>query len=190
MFRTFLLSAPLIALAGFAQAVDAPPAMKAFVESDVMNWSQDALVIDAINAQNAETAGASEAQILEWDTTWREQVGQPDQPFIGEVMGNDLSAFLAQQVEASGGRITEIFVMDALGLNVAASNVTSDYWQGDEDKYAKSYGMGAGAIFVDEIEFDESSQTYQGQISVSLTDPATGAVVGAMTVGLNAEAFF
>lgn len=190
MFRTFLLSAPLIALASLAQAVDAPPAMKAFVETDIMSWSQSALVIDAINAQNIETAGSSEAQILEWDTAWRAQVGQADQPLISSVMGRDLSAFLKQQVEASGGRITEIFVMDALGLNVAASDITSDYWQGDEDKYSKTYSMGAGAIFVDQIEFDESSQTYQGQISVSLTDPASGQVIGAMTIGLNAEAFF
>ncbi len=80
--------------------------------------------------------------------------------------------------------------MDALGLNVAASGVTSDYWQGDEDKYSKSYGAGPGAVFVDAIEFDESSQSYQGQVSFSLTDPVTGQMIGAVTVGLNAEAFF
>lgn len=105
-------------------------------------------------------------------------------------MGRDLSAFLSDQVAASGGRINEIFVMDALGLNVAASDVTSDYWQGDEDKYTKTFGVGSGAMFVDAIEFDESAQSYQGQISISLTDPASGQVVGAMTIGLNAEAFF
>ena len=147
-------------------------------------------MIEAVNAQNTQTAGSSEVQILEWDTQWRAEVGQASQPLISEVMGRDLSGFLSEQVAASGGRITEIFVMDALGLNVAASSVTSDYWQGDEAKYKKSFGVGAGAVFVDAVEFDESAQTYQGQISISLTDPATGAVVGAMTIGLNAEAFF
>jgi len=73
---------------------------------------------------------------------------------------------------------------------VVAGSVTSDYWQGGEAKYKQSFGVGAGAVFVDAVEFDESAQTYQGQISISLTDPATGAVVGAMTIGLNAEAFF
>ena len=147
-------------------------------------------MIEAVNAQNTQTAGSSEVQILEWDTQWRAEVGQASQPLISEVMGRDLSGFLSEQVAASGGRITEIFVMDALGLNVAASSVTSDYWQGDEAKYKKGFGVGAGAVFVDAVEFDESAQTYQGQISISLTDPATGAVVGAMTIGLNAEAFF
>lgn len=190
MFRSLFLSAPLVAAASLAQAVDAPPAMRAFVESDIMSWAMSPQVISAVNAQNMETAGTSEAQIIEWDNAWRAQVGQSDQPLISDVMGRDLSKFLMEQVSASGGRITEIFVMDALGLNVAASGVTSDYWQGDEAKYKKSYGAGSGAVFVDAVEFDESSQSYQGQISISLTDPATGDVVGAMTVGLNAEAFF
>ena len=166
MFRSLLLSAPLIAAASFAQAVDAPPAMRAFVESDVIEWAQGALVIDAVNAQNAKTEGSSEAQILEWDTAWRAQVGQADQPLIAEIMGRNLSKFLAGKVAASGGRITEIFVMDALGLNVTAGDVTSDYyWQGDEAKYAESYGAGSGAVFVDDVEFDESAQSYQGQIA-------------------------
>lgn len=190
MFRTILLSAPLVVAASLAQAVDAPPAMRAFVEADIMSWAQSAQVIDAINSQNAETAGSSEAQIIEWDTTWRAQVGQSDQPLISDVMGRDLSTFLGEQVEASGGRITEIFVMDAVGLNVAASDVTSDYWQGDEAKFTETYGAGSGAVFVDAIEFDESTQSYQGQISVTLSDPATGEAIGAMTIGLNAEAFF
>lgn len=190
MFRTLILSAPLVVAATFAQAVDAPPAMRAFVESNIMSWAGSAQVIDVVIAQNTQTSGASEAQILEWDKAWRAQVGQTHQPLIGEVMGRDLSMFLSEQVAAPSGRITEIFVMDALGLNVAASDVTSDYWQGDEAKYTKTYGEGAGAVFVDAIEFDESAQSYQGQISISLTDPATGEVVGAMTIGLNAEAFF
>ncbi|WP_300030342.1 hypothetical protein [uncultured Roseobacter sp.] len=190
MFRKIILSAPLVIAASMAQAVDAPPAMRTFVDSNVMEWAMSPEVISAVVAQNAETAGASADQITAWDTAWRAEVGQSDQPLISEVMGRELSAMLKQKVAESGGRITEIFVMDALGLNVAASDVTSDYWQGDEAKYSKSYGAGSGAVFVDAVEFDESSQSYQGQISVSLTDPATGELVGAMTIGLNAEAFF
>lgn len=190
MFRTIVLSSPMVLAASLANAVEAPPAMRAFVESNVMSWAHSAQVIDAVTAQNQQTAGSSEAQILEWDAAWRAQVGQGDQPLISEVMGRSLSTFLGDQVEASGGRITEIFVMDALGLNVAASDVTSDYWQGDEAKYSESFGAGSGTIFVDAVEFDESSQSYQGQISVTLTDPATGEPIGAMTIGLNADAFF
>ena len=67
MYRTLLLSAPLALAASLAQAVDAPPAMRAFVESDIMSWASSAQVIAAITEQNAETAGMSQAQIIEWD---------------------------------------------------------------------------------------------------------------------------
>ena len=87
MFRNLILSAPLLVAASIAQAVDAPPAMRAFVESDVMGWANSAQVIDAINAQNTQTAGASEAQIIEWDNDWRSQVGQSDQPLISDSHG-------------------------------------------------------------------------------------------------------
>jgi len=190
MYRTLTLSAPLALAGSLAQAVDAPPAMRAFVETDIMSWANSARVISAVMDQNAKTAGMSEVQIIAWDNQWRGEVGQAEQPTISEVMGHSLSAFLSEQVSASNGRITEIFVMDSVGLNVAASDVTSDYWQGDEDKFQKTYLAGPNAVFVDIIEFDESAQSYQCQISISLTDPATGQAVGAMTIGLNAEAFF
>ena len=86
-----------------------------------------------------------------------------------------------------GGQVLEIFVMDNRGLNVAQSDVTSDYWQGDEAKWKKTYSVGPDAVFVDEVELDESSQTFQAQISMSIKDPATNAVIGAITVGVNVD---
>src|SRR3546814_10480376 len=89
---------------------------------------------------------------------------------IDAVMGSSLSKYLRQQQEATQGTATEIFVMDNRGLNVGQSEVTSDYWQGDEAKFQKSYEAGADAIFVDEVEMDESTQTFQSQVSMSFID--------------------
>ena len=75
--------------------------------------------------------------------------------------------------------------MDGKGLNVGQSDVTSDYWQGDEDKWQKTFLAGAGAVHVSEVEFDESSQTYQSQFSMPIVDPATSTVIGAVTVGVD-----
>ena len=96
----------------------------------------------------------------------------------------DVLALVEAQAQ-SGGLFTEIFVMDARGLNVAQSTVTSDYWQGDEDKFTLSFGAGADAIHLGEIEQDESTQTFQSQVSVAVVDPATGAVIGAITAGVD-----
>ena len=68
--------------------------------------------------------------------------------------------------------------MDMKGLNVGQSDVTSDYWQGDEAKWQKTYGVGPSAVLIDEVEFDDSSQTYQSQVSIAVV---------AVTVGVNVE---
>ncbi|MFD2854813.1 hypothetical protein ACFSZS_08595 [Seohaeicola zhoushanensis] len=78
--------------------------------------------------------------------------------------------------------------MDNRGMNVAVSDVTSDFWQGDEAKFQQTFPRGPAALHVSEVELDESSQIYQAQVSFTVTD-AQGAPVGAVTIGLNAEAF-
>ena len=49
---------------------------------------------------------------------------------------------------------------------------------------------GAEAENVWEVECDESAQTDQRQGAMSVTDPASGAGIGAVTFGLDAQAFF
>lgn len=77
--------------------------------------------------------------------------------------------------------------MDAKGLNVGQSDVTSDYMQGDEDKWQKTYPVGPDAVFIDEVEFDDSSGQFQSQANATVTDPATGQAIGAITLGINVE---
>ena len=66
----------------------------------------------------------------------------------------------------SEGLFTEIFVMDAVGLNVAASDTTSDFWQGDEAKWQQTYSAGSGAVHISDVELDESTQSYQSQVEL------------------------
>lgn len=173
-----------------ATAVEAPAAMHSYIESDLSVWVNDPSIVAAIKQQNKQTADLTEAEIIARDTRWRAEVGQSDSPTIDAVLNTPVSEFLVHRVHASGGLITEVFVMDHKGLNVAASAVTSDYWQGDEAKFLETYPKGAGAVFVDDVAYDESTQAYQGQVSFSIVDPDSGDVIGAITVGLNADGFF
>ena len=77
--------------------------------------------------------------------------------------------------------------MDDKGLNVAQSSVTSDYWQGDEAKWQKTFQAGPNAYHIGDVEEDESTQMFQSQVSYAITDPASGKVIGAITVGVNVE---
>ncbi|GAA0285061.1 hypothetical protein [Rhodovulum strictum] len=163
--------------------------LTAYLDSNVRAWATAPIIIDAIKAQNAHTSGYDQARIDELDLAWRAQVGQADSPLIAPMLASPVSEYLREQSAASGGQVTEIILMDAQGLNVAVSEVTSDYWQGDEEKHSHTYGMGPDAIHFGEIEFDESTQRYQVQISFTINDPETGTPIGAMTVGVDGEAF-
>lgn len=188
MYRTLATAAIALSVAGAAHANEFAPAMESYLESSIRGWANSDQIIAAIVAQNASTSGYDQAMIDDLDKRWRAEVGGSDTPTITPVLDNDAAAFLREQVNSAGGLITEVFIMDAQGLNVAASAVTSDYWQGDEAKFQKTYSVGAEAIHLGEVEFDESTNTYQGQISLTIVDPSTGQAIGAMTVALDAEA--
>lgn len=186
--RTHLLSAALVLAASPVFATDVQSRMQAYLDSDATAWITDEAVVAAVLAANEVTASYSEADILAMDEAWRAAVGSADTAIVDAVLESETAAFLREQVEASSGLVTEIILMDAQGLNVAVSHVTSDYWQGDEAKHQETYDVGPDAVHFSEVELDESSQTYQAQISVTVVDPATGDAIGAVTIGVNAQA--
>jgi hypothetical protein len=171
-------------------AVSADPevaaAAQAFVENHA-DWLENPLIVRAINDQNAAHASMDQAGIDALDQQWRSESVDGSGPLLDEVMSNELSVFLQSVREDSQGLITEVFVMDNLGLNVGQSDLTSDFWQGDEAKWQKTYQAGPDVLFVDDVEMDESSQRYQAQVSYSISDPVTGDVIGAVTIGIDAE---
>lgn len=185
--KTVAFVAFLAAATGPAAANDFEPELRALAESRISEIAQSPELVAAIKAQNLETAAFDQARIDELDKTWRAEAESASQPMIDKVLSTSVSSWLAGQREASDGLFTEIFVMDAKGLNVAQSDPTSDYWQGDEDKWQQTFGAGPGAVHISELEQDESTQALQSQVSVAVVDPDTGAAIGAVTFGVNVE---
>lgn len=186
MKQTMLAGACALALfAAPAAANEFQAQLTDLAQTDIAALAAAPEVIAAVNAQNAETGAYDQATIDAADQAWRAEIGSSSKPTIDAVLARPASAFLVAQRETSSGLFTEIFVMDAKGLNVAQSDVTSDYWQGDEAKWQETYGKGAGSVHVSDVELDESSQTYQSQVSVPVVE--NGVVIGALTVGVNVE---
>ncbi len=162
--------------------------MRAYAQQTVQGWIANDLVIQGIRAQNEKHASLTQAEIDALDKQWRAETGASSHPMIDAILANSLSRYLADTKSGSQRLVTEVFVMDNKGLNVGQSDATSDYWQGDEAKWQKTYMAGPNAIFVDEVEEDESTQTLQSQLSMSIVDPSTGEVIGSITVGVNVDA--
>lgn len=173
--------------AALAAAPDHAARIEALVAEGLRTDVASPVVVEALKARNAANAGVDQAAIDKLDATWRAEVEAGGGPMVAETLASPVSEALRKIQAAHGGLLTELFVMDNLGLVVGESDPTSDYWQGDEAKWSRTYPVGPAALFIDEVEFDDSTQTMQAQASFTIADPATGAAIGAVTVGVNVD---
>jgi hypothetical protein len=185
----FAASALTFLVSSSASALDAGLQDKAakLIDAQLAKIVSAPEIIAAIKAHNAKTADYTPAKIDELDKQWRAQVSAPARPLIDDIAKHPTSALLVAAKKAANGLIDEVFVMDAKGLNVAMSDVTSDYMQGDEAKWKETFAKGPDARHFSELDFDDSAQAYVVQVSFTIKDPQGGAPIGAVTFGINAD---
>lgn len=146
---------------------------------------QQPVTILSVNASNKRHEGVRQAEIDKLDEAWKSEAKSGDQPLIAEILSSPLSSYLLYTQAKSAGLFTEVFIMDRFGLNVGQSSVTSDYWQGDEDKFLKTYAVGPDAVFIDEPEYHDETRTWRAQVNFTIVDPASKAAIGAATAEIN-----
>ena len=178
---TVLLAAPALAEKPSTQLIDAR-----FLE-EIRSWAAAPTVHLILLAQNERNRDITEEQILALDKQWRDETKADAQPIIAQLIGNPLSQYLLQIQARSLGLYPEIFIIDAKGLNVGQSSVTTDYWQGDEAKWQKTFAVGPEAVFIDEVEFHEKTRTHRVQVNMTVIDPVTAKPSGAITVEVNLD---
>lgn len=152
---------------------------------DLRRIVQQDVALISLRSQNGRHVGIDQAEIDRLDKQWREETKAANQPLIAQLMGSPLSSYLIDIKARSLGLFVEIFVMDEKGLNVGQSSITSDYWQGDEDKYLKTFAIGPDAVHFGEVEFDDSFKIQKQQVSFPILDPADGKTLGAVTFEIN-----
>lgn len=161
--------------------------LEAYASEQLRDWLREPLVAQAISFQNIAHAALTQEQIDQMDQTWRAERKSGDHKMIAEMMARPLSDLLKSRQDATAGIVTEVFVMDNKGLNVGQSAITSDLWQGDEDKWQLTYDDPQGEMHISDVEFDDSTGFYQVQVSIPISDPGTGDRIGAVTFGVNIQ---
>jgi hypothetical protein len=159
--------------------------IQGYVDSNIRGWLMSDEIINAVDQQNIDNFGLTNAEIDNLDQRWRQEKFRGDGSLISSKMNNDLSSFLRGIKAASGGVITEIFVMDNHGLNVGQTDGTGDYMQGDEAKWKETYPVSAMAVFIDAVEEDGGKNVSQTSLTVARDN---GARLGAVTIGINVDA--
>ena len=138
-------------------------------------------IIRAVEAQNG--SELSLAEIKKRDESWKASKGNPN-ALIREITQNDVARYFQRRVE-NNSAIDEVFLTDNQGANVAAYPPTSDYWQGDEEKWTASYNRGQGTVFIGPLEFDESTQKTQVQISAPVMSREQ--TIGVLVLGVSVD---
>ena len=187
--RLLLTAASVLALSGpVAAAEPASPDIQKLVTPAVIKemrtWIESDIVRISIDTQNRRFAKLDRSTIDTLDQQWVKERESEDKPLIAATLSNPLSIYLSRMQGRSLGLYAEIFIMDQNGLNVGQSSITSDFWQGDEAKFQKTYDVAPDAVFIDEPEFDDEMKVWRGQVNFTVTD-AEGKSIGAATVELN-----
>ena len=139
--------------------------------------AQAEMLVKAVREQNAENMSLDEIQKID-----REWIAGGQLQFVQQLLASEPSVYLKIQIQKNKFLYTEAFLCDRNGAIVALFPKTSDYWQGDEEKFTACFNNGNGQLFMGKPEFDESSQTTTIQVSLPVEDQ--GETIGVLVVGL------
>ncbi|MCP4392147.1 MAG: hypothetical protein GY802_27890 [Gammaproteobacteria bacterium] len=138
-------------------------------------------IVRAVDSQNNQSIALAEIQ--QRDETWK-GAGDSLNALIRGVTQNDVAKYFQRRVE-NNSAIDEVFLTDNQGANVAAYPPTSDYWQGDEEKWTASYNNGHGVVFIGPLEYDESTRKTQVQISAPVI--SKDQTIGVLVLGVSVD---
>ena len=137
--------------------------------------ASDVDVVKAVTESNAKAESLQDVQ--KKDAIWSAQKAYPLRKMV---VGRPCSIKLRRLV-ADDPAIVEAFAMDDRGALVCSTVETSDYWQGDEPKWIRTYQQGRD-VFMDEPALDASTGVYAVQVSVAMAEADKR--IGALTFTL------
>ncbi|MDX5406174.1 MAG: hypothetical protein LPK11_03890 [Chromatiaceae bacterium] len=175
----------LCATAPFALAASERETVVALLLNSVQSLAKQRFVLEAVNQQNQQLLSLD--AVIQRDRLWQQAIQQPDTApdLAQQQLSSAVSAQLRQWQQDFAGLVTEVILMDNLGANVAISQLTTDYWQGDETPFLSVFNQTLD-YFVGVVEYDQSAQRFQVKLSVPLKN-AEGYHIGALSIGIDVE---
>ena len=161
--------------------------VREYVDAVVRPMVKNPVVMKAIKDQNIKFGDVSKTDIQVLDSTYRAEVETGRFEMIAALTAKPVSRYLKAKQDGSQGIIIEFFVTDKNGLNVGESRPTVDYWQGDENKYLKTFARDSDEVFIDRAERDDVTQILETQASFTIRDE-TGKAIGIATVTIALDA--
>ena len=152
------------------------------------HWSQQPAWLQALDqAANMPVPVALHLQRL--DARWLRERTARRQPLIEQVLNTPLSQQL-QQAVAQDHRLGEVMLTDKYGQLLAASGITSDFYQGDELAFQQSQHLARGQLMLEPISYDSSTRQFSVKVSGPLFAPQGKEFLGVLTLGVNIDQLF
>jgi hypothetical protein len=167
----------------FVASAKLDPALSAQVEariSVVREWASDPILVQAVREANASPRTMEEIEAI--NREWEAATGVT--PFMRTLIDHPAAQRL-KELRSSNPEIQEAFLTDALGANVAITNKTSDFFQGDEAQFLEAFNEGKGGVHIGELSLDESIHSYSIHVGVPVLDQ--GKHVGVLLAAVNVE---
>lgn len=164
-------------------STDLSPEVKAFVAEKLAPLMTNSVFVAGVTKQNNMNRPLSEIQQMcsEW------AAAEEELPIMREMLSNAIASEI-RKVCGPMSQVGEVFVMDNQGANAGQNALTSDFWQGDEAKWKKSFNEGKGGIDVGKAELDKSTNEVLQQVSLPVINEQ-GEVIGAICFGLRIGQF-
>jgi hypothetical protein len=145
---------------------------------DIKALAADPTLVEAVKAQNAQNLSMEFIQKL--DEKWIAAAGKLPE---AEAQMSNKAAKVLKAAEKAKPYYKECILTDNKGANVAISELTSDYWQGDEPKFSNAFADGKGKDYIARPKKDASTGQVIAQVSVPVMDG--GKAIGTLTVGVD-----
>jgi hypothetical protein len=170
-------------IVGQVASTDLAPEVQAFVSEKLAPLMTNQVFVSEVAKQNGKNRPLSEIQQMcaEWSAA------EEELPIMREMLSNAVANEI-RKVCGTMPQVGEVFVMDNQGANAGQNALTSDFWQGDEAKWKKSFNEGKGGVDVGKASLDKSTNEVLQQVSLPLINEQ-GEVIGAICFGLRINQF-
>ncbi len=175
------------ASSGFVMSADEQAEIHYWLTPQVTQWLEAQRVAQIIAAYNERRADWPPHKRDLLDEEWREAFQTGNEDDVARLLDSALSDQLRMLEVDSEGLVTELILTDRQGLNVAVSDMTSDFWQGDESKFTQALGLEPGQLQFGPVTYDESTRLFQVHVSRPVYHPESGEPLGVIIVGVNVE---
>lgn len=139
-------------------------------------------VIDAVRSSNARQL--SKERVIELDEKWIKLKGHL--PEAEQIKNSKISALLSLEMNKQS-YFKEAILTGNQGETVGMNTVTTDYWQGDEEKFTAIFDTNLPSrkpdSHISRARWDESTKAMIAQVSVPVYDGEN--MIGTLTVGID-----